>query len=72
MAEYKVMSIFVLAFSVVIFLVVDFFGRDKTFEFYATIAFVLGSITSMFCGYVGMKIAVAANFRTAFKAISSL
>lgn len=32
----------------------------------------MGSITSIVSGYIGMKIATYANYRTAFKAISSL
>lgn len=39
---------------------------------WSTLAFVLGAATSMLCGYLGMAIATAANFRTAFCAIRSL
>ncbi|CAK68267.1 unnamed protein product (macronuclear) [Paramecium tetraurelia] len=39
---------------------------------WSTLAFVLGAATSMLCGYLGMSIATAANYRTAFCAITSL
>ncbi len=71
--EYSIMTVFIFIFSVVIFLVVDYFGQvHHTFTFYATIAFILGSFTSMFAGFIGMRIAVRSNYRTTFKAMSSL
>lgn len=72
--EYLVMFGFVIVFSGVVFALVDMYGQegDKVFRAYATIAYFVGSITSMICGFIGMKIAVAANFRTTFKAIYSL
>lgn len=72
--EYKVMLIFVVLFSGVVFLLVDYFGQtgDKVIRFYGTIAYIVGSLTSILCGYIGMRIAVAANFRTTYKAIYSL
>ncbi|CAK87669.1 unnamed protein product (macronuclear) [Paramecium tetraurelia] len=39
---------------------------------WSSLAFVLGAATSMLCGYLGMAIATAANYRTAFSAITSL
>ena len=65
------MCYFILGFGIVIFFIVDFLG-EKKFQFYATIAFVVGSLTSMLCGYIGMKIAVCANYRTTYKAMTSL
>lgn len=55
-------------------LVVDIFGQDGDTKarFYATIAYIVGALTSMLCGYIGMKIATAANFRTTYRAITSL
>jgi H+-translocating diphosphatase len=35
---------------------------------YTTVAFVTGAITSMACGYIGMKIATKSNYRTCYKA----
>ena len=56
-----------------ILIVVDFWGQGE-FEArgYATIAYVLGALTSMICGFVGMSIATATNYRTTYKCISSL
>ena len=69
-AEYTVMAIFIVIFGVIILIVVDVFGHGETkFRLYATVAFIIGSFTSMLCGYIGMKIAVATNYRTAFMAM---
>ena len=67
------MGVFILIFSVVILLLVDVFGQSTVkFRFFATGAFIIGSLTSIFCGYIGMTIAVKANYRTTFKALSSI
>lgn len=69
-AEYIVMCIFIAVFAVIILIVVDVFGHGETaFRVYATVAFIIGSFTSMLCGFIGMRIAVASNFRTTFKAM---
>lgn len=69
-AEYKVMTIFIAVFGIIILIVVDVFGHGETkFRLYATVAFIIGSFTSMLCGFIGMKAAVAANYRTAFMAM---
>ena len=65
------MFIFIVFFSIVIFFLVDYMGTGHL-VFYSTIAFIVGSFTSILCGYIGMSIAVTANYRTTFKAISSL
>lgn len=71
--EYTVMCVFVLCFSVLVFFMVDWLGSESSgFRMYASLAYIVGSLTSMICGYIGMSIAVKANFRTAFKAIDSL
>ena len=68
--EYSIMSIFVVVFGIIVLLVVDFFGSKSGFQptFYAFFAFVIGSFTSMLCGYIGMAIAVKSNYRTTFMA----
>jgi H(+)-translocating pyrophosphatase len=71
--EYLVLSGFIVVFGGVVFVMVDMYGSQrKGLSLYATISYVIGSLTSMVCGYIGMKIAVRANFRTAYKAIDSL
>lgn len=73
-AEYTIMMGFIVVFGLVVFFLVDWLGNDsgKGIRFYATIAYVVGSLTSMICGYIGMKIAVKSNFRTTYMAITSL
>lgn len=67
------MSIFIVIFGVIVFFIVDYLGAEiPEVRFYATVAFFVGSVTSILCGYIGMKIAVSANYRTTYKAISSL
>ncbi len=71
--EYYIMAIFIAVFSVVVLLIVDVFGQEVVkFRCYATLAFIVGSVTSILCGFIGMRIAVIANYRTAYKARSSL
>lgn len=71
--EYSIMSVFILVFGLIVFIVVDLCGQDEfKFRCYATIAFVIGSYTSILCGYIGMRIAVISNYRTTYKATHSL
>ena len=55
-----------LTFAVVIFLTVDKHGA------YTTVAFILGSFTSILSGYIGMQIAVRTNVRTAKCALTDM
>lgn len=67
------MLIFIAIFGLVVLFVVDIFGGVETSaQFYAFIAYIVGSLTSMLCGFIGMRIATAANYRTTYKAISNL
>lgn len=59
---------FVVIFAIFIALVVE----RNAGEFYVTFSFVLGAITSIVCGYVGMAISVRANVRTTKEANESL
>jgi len=71
--EYTIMAVFIALFSVVVLFVVDIFGqRTAGFRFYATFAFIVGAVTSILCGFIGMRIAVVSNYRTAYKAKTSL
>lgn len=56
MQEYKYMSAYIVIFSCII---------GPTIGMGTMVAFILGAITSIVCGYVGMRIAVYANVRTA-------
>lgn len=72
--EYTIMGIFIVFFSIIVLLVVDVFGQtgDNKFRCYTTVAFIVGSVTSILCGWIGMSIAVAANYRTTYKAIEDI
>jgi H(+)-translocating pyrophosphatase len=66
--EYKIMAIFCVIFAVLIKLTVD--GVNAKFG--TAIAFLCGAVTSIISGFIGMRIAVYANYRTAYKAQFSL
>ena len=65
--EYKVLAFFIVIFSVLVWIFVDFID-SKSIRFYTVISYIVGAVTSMICGALGMTIAVASNYRTAFKA----
>jgi len=58
--EYTYMFVFIIVFSGAIALLAE----TKLGEFWTVIAFVLGSFISIISGFLGMRIAVAANVRT--------
>ena len=67
------MTIFIIIFGAIVLVVVDLFGQEHfSFRCYATVSFVIGSFTSILCGYIGMKIAVVSNYRTTYLATESL
>jgi H+-translocating diphosphatase len=45
---------------------------DRLEYFYTTMSFLLGAVTSMFCGALGMEIATYSNYRTTLSAQKSL
>ncbi|GLR18481.1 sodium-translocating pyrophosphatase [Portibacter lacus] len=59
-AEYKVLSIFVLAVAVLMFLS----GRSEASSPLVALSFVLGAVSSALAGFIGMKVATKANVRT--------
>lgn len=66
-AEYRYCFYFCTVFAGVIFALISW-GQDSTAGFLTALAFALGAITSMASGYIGMKIAIYSNVRTAFSA----
>ena len=66
--EYFWTALFVVFFAAVIYGTAE----PKAGMPYTTIAFLLGAFTSIVSGYIGMKIAVRANVRTARESIDSL
>ena len=74
-AEYKIMAVFIVLFGALVYGIVDVLGarasQGNRYVPYATISFIIGAVTSILCGYIGMKTAVNANYRTTFKAMNS-
>jgi len=60
--------LYLLFFVAILALVIFFFGEVRRWTFYTTISFILGALTSMLCGFVGMRIAVNSNWRTTYSA----
>ena len=59
--EYTYTFLFIVIFGVIIF----FTAEQEPMKPYTTIPFLLGALTSILSGYIGMQIAVRANVRTA-------
>ncbi|SOV83529.1 V-type H(+)-translocating pyrophosphatase, putative [Plasmodium sp. gorilla clade G3] len=61
--EFQYLAVFIIVFSILL----GFFVNTFT-----AVSFVLGCLTSILCGYIGMKIAVYANVRTTNETWKSL
>lgn len=71
-AEYSVCALFVAVFAGIIFTLIFWgTGWDFTRAFLTALSFVLGALTSMASGYLGMKVAVFSNVRTTVSAQKS-
>jgi len=68
MREYAYLAVFCVLFGLVVF----FLAESKIGEVWTVITFELGAVTSILAGYIGMKIAVAANVRTTKEAAFTL
>lgn len=66
-SEYKILAIFLVVFSVIL-LLADGLTNGWLVGGFTAISFVVGGVTSIVSGFIGMRIAVAANGRTALKA----
>mmetsp|Transcript_11486 Transcript_11486/g.14896 ORF Transcript_11486/g.14896 Transcript_11486/m.14896 type:complete len:768 (+) Transcript_11486:69-2372(+) len=66
-AEYTICAIFVALFSILVFFL-TWMGEDPVAAALTTCAFILGSLTSIACGLIGMKVAVFSNVRTTLAA----
>lgn len=68
-AEYTVCFWFIMVFSVVILVLVSWgTGWDAYRGVFTALSFLLGAMTSMASGYLGMKVAVFSNVRTTVSA----
>lgn len=70
--EYKVLAIFILILTPILWFSLDVADTSLNEGKYTAIAFVVGALCSGAAGYLGMRIAVKANVRTANAAIKSL
>jgi Na+/H+-translocating membrane pyrophosphatase len=61
LAEYVYLGVFLVVFGVFVLL-------SEKFAFYTFFAFLLGAITSLISGYIGMYVATRANVRTTYQA----
>jgi len=72
--EFAYIGVFIVVFSLILFVVLGAVPRgvpaqsDWTAAGFTVLAFIVGSCTSIVSGYLGMKIAVYANCRTAISA----
>jgi inorganic pyrophosphatase len=69
--EYKYLGMFCSVFALIIMFAVDIYGGQE-FQLYTTVSFLLGCLTSIVSGFIGMRIATYANSRTSYSAITSL
>eukprot|EP00977_Amphora_coffeiformis_P017686 scaffold5865_cov186-Amphora_coffeaeformis.AAC.13 len=68
-AEYKICGWFIGVFSIVILVLVAWgTGWDMARGIFTAVSFLLGALTSMGSGYLGMKVAVYSNVRTTVSA----
>ncbi|MCW5871715.1 MAG: sodium/proton-translocating pyrophosphatase, partial [Candidatus Eremiobacteraeota bacterium] len=71
--EYKTLAVFIVLFALVIGVLIDDPGTSEVHEGrYSSIAFIVGAITSILAGFIGMRTATAGNVRTAVSARESL
>jgi len=65
-AEYKYMAVYIFVFSIILFLCS--MTQSVSVGIATTISFVVGGVTSILAGFIGMRIAVFTNVRTAHEA----
>ncbi len=66
-SEYKYISVFSILFAGLLFVIVGA-GHSWKVGGWATLSFLVGALTSVISGFIGMRIAVTANSRTAINA----
>lgn len=66
--EYIFLGVFILLFSILLF----FTAEEELGELWVTSSFILGGVTSILAGFIGMKIAVATNVKVTKEASKSI
>jgi H(+)-translocating pyrophosphatase len=71
-AEYKICGIFIVVFGGLIFVLTSYINNKFDFASggLTALAFVVGALTSMISGYIGMMVAVFSNARTTVSAMT--
>uniref|UniRef100_A0A6V1PZU8 H(+)-exporting diphosphatase n=1 Tax=Heterosigma akashiwo TaxID=2829 RepID=A0A6V1PZU8_HETAK len=67
-AEYQICAVFIVLFGALVFGMVSWGQSDVYAGAFTCLAFVIGAVTSIISGYIGMKVAVFANVRTTVSA----
>ena len=71
--EYKVLTIFMIGFAIVIALLIDDQHTENISEgIYTAGSFLFGALISIVSGYIGMKVATAGNARTTVSARNNI
>jgi len=68
--EYFYIGIFLVVFSVVVYLAVD--SVNSNWAPWTVLAFIFGGLTSILSGFIGMRVAVISNYRTTYEARNQL
>jgi H(+)-translocating pyrophosphatase len=63
-SEYIYLGIFTIVFAIILMFI-------DNFKFYTVISFILGSITSLLSGYIGMYVATKTNVRVTYEAATN-
>lgn len=66
--EYIFLAVFIVLFSILLF----FTAENELGQFWVTGSFILGGVTSILSGFIGMKIAVTANVKVTKQAAKSI
>jgi len=70
--EYFYVAIFLVVFAILLLILLGLITKDWTRTGFTVFSFLLGSVTSILSGFVGMRIATYSNSRTCIKAASHL
>jgi len=69
-AEYRICAVFLVIFAIIVLCLISWGTGSWDQGFYTMIAFLMGGVTSILAGFIGMRVAVFSNVRTTVGAIS--